>query len=156
MTRSAAQGEERLSLAYDLAKQIAELIPKPQVPITQIAVLLAKALASQESTTRRDPDTSIRDDNKRLRAQPADAAPAEPKLTTSVGMWMTLERWNPGGQVMCVPMPNEIIAQVPETDRTRLLTREDVQRIWPDAKSISEHEEEQARVRRSQEGAPEK
>ena len=47
---------------------------------------------------------------------------------------------NPGGQVLCVPMPEDIIAQVPETDRIRLLTREDVQRIWPDAKTIREHE----------------
>jgi hypothetical protein len=52
---------------------------------------------------------------------------------------------NPGGQVMCVLIPDEIIAQVPETDRTRLLTKVDVQRIWPDAKSIREHEEEAAR-----------
>jgi hypothetical protein len=49
---------------------------------------------------------------------------------------------NPGGQVMCVPMPDEIIAQVPEADRARLLSKADVQRIWPDAKSIREHEEE--------------
>jgi hypothetical protein len=51
---------------------------------------------------------------------------------------------NPGGQVMCVPISEEIIAQVPETDRQRLLSREDVQRIWLDAKSIREHEEEKA------------
>lgn len=56
---------------------------------------------------------------------------------------------NPGGQVMCVPMPDEILAQVPETDRTRLLTRADVQRIWPDAKSIREHEEETAALEES-------
>lgn len=49
---------------------------------------------------------------------------------------------NPGGQVMCVPMPDKIVAQVPEADRTRLLTKADVQRIWPDAKSLREHEEE--------------
>jgi hypothetical protein len=51
---------------------------------------------------------------------------------------------NPGGQVMAVPMPDEIIAQVPEADRTRLLSKEDVKRMWPDAKSIREHEEEHA------------
>lgn len=48
---------------------------------------------------------------------------------------------NPGGEVMWILMPDEIIAQVPEADRNRLLTREDVQRIWPDAKTIREHEE---------------
>src|SRR5437879_4372876 len=39
---------------------------------------------------------------------------------------------NPGGQVMCVPLPDEVLAQVPEADRMRLLTKADVQRIWPD------------------------
>lgn len=52
---------------------------------------------------------------------------------------------NPGGQVMCVPMPDEIIAQVPEKYRTRLLSKEDVQQIWPDAKTIREHEAQAAR-----------
>ena len=47
---------------------------------------------------------------------------------------------NPGGQVLCVPMPDSTIAQVPEADRNRLLTKEDVQRIWPDAMSLGELE----------------
>ena len=51
---------------------------------------------------------------------------------------------NPGGQVRAVPMPEEIIAQVPESHRNRLLSKEDVQSIWPDAKSLREHEEEAA------------
>jgi hypothetical protein len=51
---------------------------------------------------------------------------------------------NPGGQVMCVPMPDEVINQVSESHRNRLLSKEDVQSIWPDAKTIREHEEEVA------------
>lgn len=47
---------------------------------------------------------------------------------------------NPGGQVLGAPLPPEILAQVPQADRERLLTREDVTRIWADAKSIREHE----------------
>jgi hypothetical protein len=49
---------------------------------------------------------------------------------------------NPGGQVFAVSMPDEIIAQVPDADRTRLLSKADILRIWPDAKSIREHEAE--------------
>jgi hypothetical protein len=49
---------------------------------------------------------------------------------------------NPGGEVLCVPMPDEILAQVPEADRLRLLSKADVQRIWPDAKTLREHEAE--------------
>jgi hypothetical protein len=49
---------------------------------------------------------------------------------------------NPGGQVIAMPISDEIIALVPEADRNRLLSREDVQRIWPDAKSIREREAE--------------
>ena len=52
---------------------------------------------------------------------------------------------NPGGQVLAVMMPDEIVAQVPETHRNRLLSREDVQSIWADAKTIREHEEEAAK-----------
>ena len=51
---------------------------------------------------------------------------------------------NPGGQVMCVDMPEYVIAQVPEDCRTRLLSDKDVRRIWPDAKTIREHERERA------------
>ena len=49
---------------------------------------------------------------------------------------------NPGGEVMCVPMTGEMVSQVPEADRLRLLTKQEVQRIWPDAKSVREHEAE--------------
>lgn len=49
---------------------------------------------------------------------------------------------NPGGQVMGVDMPDEIVAQVPEDCRTRLLTKAEVQRIWPDAKSLRERQAE--------------
>jgi len=51
---------------------------------------------------------------------------------------------NPGGEVMGVDMPDEIIAQVPENMRTKLLSKEDVQSIWSDAKSLREFEAEDA------------
>lgn len=65
---------------------------------------------------------------------------------------------NPGGQVICLPMPNEMLAQVHESDRERLLTKEDVLRIWPDAKSIKEHESETAgeAMRQAKGGSSEK
>lgn len=47
---------------------------------------------------------------------------------------------NPGGQIMAVPLSKEVLAQVPEAYRMRLLTMQDVQDIWPDAKTIREHE----------------
>jgi len=49
---------------------------------------------------------------------------------------------NPGGQVMCVPMPDDVIEQVNDKYRNRLLTKADVLEIWPDAKSLREHEKE--------------
>jgi hypothetical protein len=51
---------------------------------------------------------------------------------------------NPGGEVIAIPIPDEILAQVPEADRNRLLSKADVLRIWPDAKSVREREEEKA------------
>lgn len=48
---------------------------------------------------------------------------------------------NPGGQVMAVPMPDEVLPA--EQYRNRLLTKEDILEIWPDAKTIREHEEEE-------------
>lgn len=51
---------------------------------------------------------------------------------------------NPGGQVMAVEMPDDVVAQVPESHRNRLLSKKELQEIWPDAKSIREHEEEEA------------
>jgi hypothetical protein len=50
---------------------------------------------------------------------------------------------NPGGEVLCLPMPDEIVAQVPEKLRNKLLTKEEVLSIWPDSKSLKEHEAEQ-------------
>lgn len=49
---------------------------------------------------------------------------------------------NPGGQVICVPLPDEIIAQVPETYRNRLLSKIDILELWPDSRSLGEHERE--------------
>jgi hypothetical protein len=57
---------------------------------------------------------------------------------------------NPGGQVMALPMPPEILAQVPESYRNRLLTKAEVKELWPDAKSLREYEEEEANVQRLQ------
>lgn len=51
---------------------------------------------------------------------------------------------NPGGQVMCVAFPDSM--ELPdEKYRNRLLTREDVKAIWPDAASLGEHEERDRR-----------
>jgi hypothetical protein len=49
---------------------------------------------------------------------------------------------NPGGEVMCIAIPDEIVAQIPKESRNRLLTREEVCAIWPDAKTLREHEED--------------
>jgi len=51
---------------------------------------------------------------------------------------------NPGGQVFGVDMPDDILASVPETNRQRLLSAEEIKAMWPDAKSIREHEEDEA------------
>jgi hypothetical protein len=45
---------------------------------------------------------------------------------------------NPHGEVLCIPLD-----EVPEEKwRNRLLTKEDVLTMWPDAKSVGELEEE--------------
>jgi hypothetical protein len=49
---------------------------------------------------------------------------------------------NPGGQVLGVSIPDEIIAQVPDTHRNRLLSEAEVKELWPDAKRLREHEAE--------------
>jgi hypothetical protein len=49
---------------------------------------------------------------------------------------------NPGGQVLAVPIPDTLTLP-DESDRNRLLNREDVKRIWPDAKSIKEHRQDE-------------
>jgi hypothetical protein len=47
---------------------------------------------------------------------------------------------NPGGQMMCVPIPEENLPS--EKYRNRLLTCEQVQEFWPDARKIKEFDEE--------------
>jgi hypothetical protein len=49
---------------------------------------------------------------------------------------------NPGGEVMCVAMPDGIVAQVPESYRNRLLSKAEVLELWPEAKSQREWEKE--------------
>ena len=52
---------------------------------------------------------------------------------------------NPGGEVFCIAFPPEI--PVPgQQYRNRLLSKTDVQEIWPDAKSIREFGEEDERA----------
>lgn len=46
---------------------------------------------------------------------------------------------NPGGEVACFSLPDEILP--PEQYRNRLLTKSDILEFWPDSKSIREHEE---------------
>lgn len=47
---------------------------------------------------------------------------------------------NPGGQVLFVEIPPE---EIPDRSYfNRLLSKKDINEIWPDAKSIREHEEE--------------
>ena len=48
---------------------------------------------------------------------------------------------NPGGELLAVPIEDESILP-PEQFRNRLLSKEEVQSIWSDAKSIREFEEE--------------
>ena len=52
---------------------------------------------------------------------------------------------NPGGQVLCVPIPDDGSVIMPDPDDcNKLLNKADVLRIWPDAKSQREWEEEKA------------
>ena len=49
---------------------------------------------------------------------------------------------NPGGEVMYAELPDAAIP--PERFRNRLLSKDEVKEMWPDAKSIREHEEDEA------------
>lgn len=70
-------------------------------------------------------------ERKYLTDRPAQsAAPAE-----AVGI-------NPGGQVMAVPIPAENIPD--EKYHNRLLSKEDIQEFWPDAKTLREHDADAA------------
>lgn len=47
---------------------------------------------------------------------------------------------NPGGEILCAQVPPGYLPD--ESDRNRLLTRGDIMRIWPDAITLKEAEEE--------------
>jgi hypothetical protein len=47
---------------------------------------------------------------------------------------------NPGGEMLAFPIPTEYIP--PENFHDRLLSMQEIQLFWPDAKTIREHEAE--------------
>lgn len=54
---------------------------------------------------------------------------------------LTMLGQNPGGECVGAPLPDTELPA--ENFRNRLLTKEEVKTIWPDAKSLREHEEEE-------------
>jgi hypothetical protein len=57
---------------------------------------------------------------------------------------------NPGGDVMAIAIPPEAESNLPpEEFRNRLLSKAEIMKIWPDAKTLREHEEEEARAPQS-------
>ena len=50
---------------------------------------------------------------------------------------------NPGGELMALPVPEPVNEFLPaEQYRNRLLSKEEVLKLWPDSRSLKEHEEE--------------
>jgi hypothetical protein len=60
---------------------------------------------------------------------------------------------NPGGEVMAIPIPSEAEHNLPPIEfRNRLLSKEEVYKLWPDAKTLEEHEEALAAQSKTPEG----
>lgn len=58
---------------------------------------------------------------------------------------------NPGGQIVEIPIPPHAECNLPpECDRNRLLSKEDLLRLWPETKTLREWEEDAERDAKAQ------
>ena len=57
-------------------------------------------------------------------------------------MKINLLQINPGGEVLCIQFPEDMVLPEPSF-RNRLLSKEDVLELWPEAKSQREWEQEE-------------